>query len=142
MFLHVFYLGKIWYLVGDNVKDLFQNIYMKIWEWLVPWMLTRFPRCAALDMFILCIILQFFLQVLEYCKIEWGSTQTTDIISKTEPRNTTKPDASPVKVTLYYESLCPDCKQFIQYQWYPAYQKLQSSGILDVELVPYGNARV
>jgi len=49
--------------------------------------------------------------------------------------------ASPVSVTLYFEFLCPGCKQFIQYQVTPAFAKLASTGILDMKFVPYGNAR-
>jgi len=49
---------------------------------------------------------------------------------------------SPVKVTLYYESLCPDCKNIFKYQIFPAYAKLASTQILDLQLVPYGNAKV
>lgn len=52
-----------------------------------------------------------------------------------------KLDAPPVNVTLYYESLCPDCKEVWQYQLFPTFQKLASSGILNVYLVPYGNAQ-
>lgn len=81
--------------------------------------------------------------VLEYCKIEWGQTQTTDFIFNKESakKDIAKPDAAPVKVTLYYESLCPGCRAFIKGQWYPTYTKLRETGILDLELVPYGNAR-
>lgn len=76
--------------------------------------------------------------VLEYCK---GTTW-----KKTEQPATTAPakvntTASPVTVTLYFEFLCPGCKQFIQYQVFPAYTALASSGILDMKFVPYGNAR-
>jgi len=77
--------------------------------------------------------------VLEYCKIEWGKTQTTDFTFSKFSK--TKLDASPVKVALYYESLCPGCRNFIQTQLFPTFQKLDSSGILDIELVPYGNAQ-
>ena len=53
-----------------------------------------------------------------------------------------KVDAEPVKVALYYESLCPGCREFLTHQLYPAYKKLYSTGILDITLVPYGNAYV
>lgn len=49
--------------------------------------------------------------------------------------------ATPVTVTLYFESLCPGCRQFINTQAYPAYQKLANTGILDLKFVPYGNAQ-
>jgi len=50
-------------------------------------------------------------------------------------------DAPPVNVTLYYESLCPDCKLTIQQQIYPTFQKLANTDILNVNFVPYGNAQ-
>ncbi|KAF2896205.1 hypothetical protein ILUMI_09964 [Ignelater luminosus] len=40
-------------------------------------------------------------------------------------------------VTLFYESLCPGCQEFITKQLYPAYPKLEAYITLD--LVPYGN---
>lgn len=48
-------------------------------------------------------------------------------------------DAPLVDLTLYYESLCPDCKVFVKEQLYPAYQKVGS--IMNLTLVPYGNAQ-
>ena len=45
-----------------------------------------------------------------------------------------------VKLSLYYESLCGGCKQFITEQLGPNYPKFAK--YLDVELNPYGNAHV
>ena len=74
---------------------------------------------------------------MEYCQIEWSkSTPTKEIGNKISP------DADPVKITLYYESFCGGCREFINTQWYPTYQKLNGTGILELELVPFGNARV
>ncbi|XP_071502332.1 gamma-interferon-inducible lysosomal thiol reductase-like [Diadema antillarum] len=50
-------------------------------------------------------------------------------------------DAPPVQLELYYESLCPDCRQYIQNQLWPTWQKIGDSGILNLTLVPYGNAQ-
>lgn len=65
-------------------------------------------------------------------------------LKKTEAKQAaadTTPDAAPVEVTLYFESLCPGCKQWLLNTAYPAYLKLASSGILNINLVPYGNAQ-
>lgn len=43
-------------------------------------------------------------------------------------------------LALYYESLCPGCHDFLTTQLAPTFQKLE--GLIDVVLVPYGNARL
>ena len=45
-----------------------------------------------------------------------------------------------VKVTTYYESLCPDSKAFINDQFYPTYQQLHE--IMITDLNAYGKASV
>lgn len=52
-----------------------------------------------------------------------------------------KLDAPPVKVGFYYESLCPGCRGVWQQQLFPTFQKLGSTGIVQFDIVPYGNAR-
>ena len=47
-------------------------------------------------------------------------------------------DAPKVNFTLYYESLCGGCRDFIKTQYYTAFKAIGS--ILNVNLVPYGNA--
>ena len=47
-------------------------------------------------------------------------------------------DAPKVALTLYFESLCPDCQLFIRQQLYPTYLKVGE--IVNLTLVPYGNA--
>jgi len=47
---------------------------------------------------------------------------------------------SPVKFTLYYESLCPDCIQLIKKQLWPTWKTIQNTKVFDLDLVPYGNA--
>lgn len=46
--------------------------------------------------------------------------------------------SKPPLLSLYYESLCPGCHAFITTQLVPTYEKLDS--LIDIELVPYGNA--
>lgn len=50
-------------------------------------------------------------------------------------------ESSPVKVELYYESLCPGCREFISGQLFETWKTLQKTGILSVGLYPYGNAK-
>lgn len=44
-----------------------------------------------------------------------------------------------VKLGFYYETLCPDCKNFMTQQLYPAYKAIPD--LFTVDFVPYGNAR-
>ncbi|CAF0936065.1 unnamed protein product [Adineta steineri] len=44
-----------------------------------------------------------------------------------------------VNLTVYYETLCPDCRDFIKTQVWNAYQSILS--IVNISFVPYGNAR-
>lgn len=49
-------------------------------------------------------------------------------------------DAAPVEVTLFFEALCPYCRNFVQGQLYPTWRRLRKTGILKVVLYAYGNA--
>lgn len=44
-----------------------------------------------------------------------------------------------VNFTLYYETLCPDCRQFVSTQVWKAYHSILN--ITNFAVVPYGNAR-
>merc|ERR1719427_384529 len=54
---------------------------------------------------------------------------------------TAQSNPQPVQVDLYYESLCPYCRQFITEQLYPTWNKLYNTRIFNVSIVPYGNAQ-
>lgn len=50
-------------------------------------------------------------------------------------------EAAPaVSFSLYYESLCPGCRGMIMSQIWPTYEALKGTGILNINLYPYGNA--
>ena len=49
-------------------------------------------------------------------------------------------DDTPVLVELYYESLCPGCRNFISTMLFPTFDKLRDTGIVKFGLFPYGNA--
>ncbi|XP_066912920.1 gamma-interferon-inducible lysosomal thiol reductase-like [Clytia hemisphaerica] len=57
------------------------------------------------------------------------------------PKKTVEVGPPPVNVSFYYESLCPGCRGVWRDQLYPTYQKLASSGIVNFEFIPYGNAQ-
>ena len=44
-----------------------------------------------------------------------------------------------VQIGVYYESLSPNSRQFIQHQLFPTFQKVGK--IMDITLVPFGNAQ-
>lgn len=53
-----------------------------------------------------------------------------------------KPDNISLTVSLYYESLCPDCVQFSKQQLCPLWEESRLSDYFKIEFVPYGNAEV
>ncbi len=58
--------------------------------------------------------------------------QCTAYVWKTAERN------DRVNLSIYYETLCPDCRQFITTQVWNAYQSILD--IVNITFVPYGNA--
>ncbi|KAG7321536.1 hypothetical protein KOW79_014394 [Hemibagrus wyckioides] len=59
------------------------------------------------------------------------------VLGQCEQVNSSR-SADPVTVSLYYESLCPGCRQFLVLQLMPTFIMLND--IMSVELFPYGNA--
>merc|ERR1712165_497823 len=60
------------------------------------------------------------------------------IFSSSAKSNTDSKTDQNVVVSLYYETLCPYCKAWINDELIPTYEKLQQ--YMTVEFVPYGNA--
>ncbi len=54
--------------------------------------------------------------------------------------STTSAFDRPVALALYYESLCPDTRNFVIKQLAPTLEKLRPSGIVDLKLYAFGNA--
>nr|XP_039269319.1 gamma-interferon-inducible lysosomal thiol reductase-like isoform X1 [Styela clava] len=50
-------------------------------------------------------------------------------------------DAQPVMLDLYFESLCPGCRQFITKMLYPTWKQFLDTKILKIQLYSYGNAK-
>jgi len=75
-----------------------------------------------------------------------GSTLVAGQVSGVEvaplrKQTTTKPPAPPVAVVLYYESLCFDCIDWITTRLAPAVRAQGVLAILNMTLVPFGNAQ-
>lgn len=62
------------------------------------------------------------------------------IDSEVEVDQTTPQSAGAVTIELYYESLCPGCRNFITTSLYHAWKTLRQTGIMDIKMYPYGNA--
>lgn len=49
-------------------------------------------------------------------------------------------NADKVDVVVYYESLCPDCREYMSLMLFPTWVMLRD--IMSLTLVPFGNAKV
>ncbi|XP_030029414.2 GILT-like protein 1 [Manduca sexta] len=69
-------------------------------------------------------------------RIHSDDINTTTTVTSTTANT---PIENKVKITVYYETLCPASVRFLTHQLKPVVEKLSS--YLDVQLVPYGHAR-
>lgn len=68
-----------------------------------------------------------------------GDVTDSTVIKKENVVEAENHDVSKVKVTVDYETLCPDSMNFVNDQLAPTFNKIGS--IMDVDLVPYGKAK-
>ncbi|XP_063075217.1 gamma-interferon-inducible lysosomal thiol reductase [Engraulis encrasicolus] len=66
----------------------------------------------------------------------WEIANECGVLKQCLEYNSTNSDS--VEVALYFESLCPGCRQFLTTQLFPTWVMLND--IMKVQLVPYGNA--
>ncbi|CAG0915333.1 unnamed protein product [Notodromas monacha] len=96
----------------------------------MAWELSR-VRLVLRAMFVVFVVLAVW-------SIASFVTDTTNITDGTGALGNS-PKSPPVKIQIYYESLCPDSRSFIVTQLLPCVERFPTH-VLDVELIPYGKA--
>ncbi|KAL2097631.1 hypothetical protein ACEWY4_006838 [Coilia grayii] len=96
---------------------------------------------ATLLLFVACFVLATsFTLPCRYPPSAWCSSleiaSECGVLKQCVEYNNTSSDK--VAIALYYESLCPGCRQFLTTQLHPTWVMLRD--IMDVQLVPFGNA--
>lgn len=89
-------------------------------------------RYRALIVFIAVIILWKF--------VDYLGIRREEQVQKTKSSDSANPLLEKLKVTVYYEALCSDSKNFILKQLQPTYNDLKN--YISIEFVPYGKAEV
>lgn len=72
-----------------------------------------------------------------WVNLERSSTEAFRLCHKANL--TRQQTAKPVKIDVYYETLCPDCIDYITNMLYPSAVLL--GNVMDLSIVPYGNAQ-